>query len=63
MFVGVGGVVLVLVGSLAHDLMSDFAVHSATITGSLLLISGHAMNLRSPCRICKHKGEEDASAT
>ncbi len=58
MAVGVAGIILVLIGSLAHDFLSDFAVHTATTTGSLLLISGHAMNLRNPCRICK--GDDDA---
>jgi hypothetical protein len=59
MILGVSGVIMVLVGSLAHDLLSDVVMHSVTFTGTLFLISGHIMNLRDPCRICKHEGNED----
>jgi hypothetical protein len=49
---GAAGALLVVLGSLLEGYLPWHAEHWVTVGGSVLLIWGHLINSRSPCKIC-----------
>jgi hypothetical protein len=55
LLLGALGIVSVVLSVACEDLLPEAAGHALTVLGSVVLISGHVMNIRTPCPSCEEE--------